>query len=67
MPKDKSRPNITLAQYQRLVEHMAGVCEACGSERSGCEPDARRYTCESCGERQVYGPHEFMMSGRVVI
>jgi hypothetical protein len=32
-----------------------GFCIACGEEASECEPDARRYECEYCGERRVYG------------
>jgi hypothetical protein len=32
-----------------------GLCLACGEDADGCEPDARRYPCECCGERQVYG------------
>ena len=30
-----------------------GFCLSCGNEQGGCEPDARRYQCEACGERQV--------------
>jgi Zn finger protein HypA/HybF involved in hydrogenase expression len=40
-----------------------GLCLACGAEQDGCEPDARRYECESCGERQVYGADEVLMMG----
>lgn len=35
-----------------------GFCLACGFEAEGVEPDARRYECESCGERKVYGAEE---------
>lgn len=38
-----------------------GFCVACGEEQDGCEPDARRYECEHCGERQVYGAAELLM------
>lgn len=38
-----------------------GFCIACGVEAEGCEPDARRYKCESCGERQVYGADELLI------
>ena len=37
-----------------------GFCVACGQEAMGCEPDARRYRCESCGERAVYGAEELV-------
>ena len=43
-----------------------GYCLACGAERDGCEPDARNYECESCGERQVFGAAELLMMGGVV-
>jgi len=56
---------ITLEQYTQLDEDMAGLCTACGSEHFGCEPDAERYKCEACGERKVYGPHWYLMSGMV--
>lgn len=39
-----------------------GFCLACGAEASGVEPDARRYECEACGERQVYGVEELLIS-----
>ena len=37
-----------------------GFCLACGNEQDGCEPDARRYECEACGEKQVYGAEELL-------
>ena len=38
-----------------------GFCIYCGCENDGCEPDAREYECEACGERQVYGCEELLM------
>jgi hypothetical protein len=40
-----------------------GFCLACGAEAFGVEPDARRYTCESCGEPRVYGAEELLIMG----
>jgi hypothetical protein len=40
-----------------------GFCISCGHEQGGCEPDARKYECEACGERQVYGAQELLMMG----
>ena len=37
-----------------------GFCVACGHEQGGCEPDAREYECEACGERKVYGATELL-------
>jgi DNA-directed RNA polymerase subunit RPC12/RpoP len=38
-----------------------GFCVKCGEEASGVEPDARKYECESCGERGVYGAEELLI------
>ena len=40
-----------------------GICLSCGEEADGCEPDAERYTCESCGEKQVYGADQALLCG----
>lgn len=40
-----------------------GACIACGSMADGCEPDAREYECECCGEKKVYGLEELMIMG----
>lgn len=37
-----------------------GFCLACGADAEGCEPDARRYRCEDCDERRVYGAAEVL-------
>jgi hypothetical protein len=39
-----------------------GFCIMCGHEAEGVEPDARRYRCEACGARHVYGADELAMS-----
>lgn len=38
-----------------------GFCVACGEDADGCEPDARKYKCECCGERAVYGAEELLL------
>ena len=38
-----------------------GFCISCGLEQGGCEPDARQYECESCGEDCVYGAEELLL------
>lgn len=40
-----------------------GFCISCGNEQEGCEPDARKYECEACGEKQVYGADELLVVG----
>lgn len=41
----------------------SGFCLACGETQDGCEPDARGYECESCGEHEVFGAEECLMMG----
>lgn len=38
-----------------------GMCLACGNIQGDCEPDARRYKCEVCNERKVYGGQELLI------
>jgi hypothetical protein len=38
-----------------------GFCTACGEDAEGCEPDARNYKCECCGERSVFGAEELLI------
>jgi hypothetical protein len=40
-----------------------GFCLACGADADGVEPDARRYECEMCGAREIYGAEEILMMG----
>lgn len=42
-------------------DEYLGFCIACGNEQDGCEPDARNYECEACGERQVFGAEELLV------
>jgi hypothetical protein len=60
--------NITLGVVLEAVErhHSSldnpGFCIACGEEVDGCEPDARQYECECCGEeKSVYGAEELLL------
>ncbi len=41
-----------------------GFCTECGAEQEGCEPDAREYECESCGEPAVFGAQELLIAGQ---
>ena len=58
---------ITLDAIIAAVEadDYIGICRACGQECMSVEPDAERYTCESCGKPQVYGAEQllFMTAG----
>lgn len=63
----KHHPTITEARILEACERRMtslddpGFCLACGNEQGGCEPDARNYPCESCGERRVYGAEELAL------
>jgi hypothetical protein len=63
----KTHPTITTDRILEACERRMtslddpGFCLACGNEQGGCEPDARRYLCEACGESQVYGAEELAM------
>ena len=63
-PKLK-RITITEAEYRNLTNDNGGFCLACGDEAFGVEPDARRYECESCEQKQVYGAEELLIMGRL--
>ena len=63
----KMHPKITADRIIGACERRMttldnpGFCLACGAEQDGCEPDARRYPCETCGKRAVYGAEELLM------
>lgn len=67
MAKYKLHPSITEQRITRAVMRYAvslddpGFCLACGLEHYGIEPDARRYPCESCGVKAVFGAEEIMV------
>lgn len=52
---------IEACERRRSSLDNPGFCIACGADAEGVEPDARRYECESCGERQVYGAEELLI------
>lgn len=63
----KIHESVTLSRALRLAEESAfgmanpGLCLSCGEDADGCEPDARQYICESCGEPRVFGAEELVM------
>lgn len=65
----KYHPSITEDRVLDACErHMStldnpGFCLACGEDAEGCEPDARGYRCEYCGQRKVYGAEECLLMG----
>ena len=69
MPKIEIHPSVTQARVIEAAQRSMttldnpGICLACGEDADGVEPDARRYVCECCGERAVYGAEELLMMG----
>lgn len=63
----KMHPSLTYevihdAVWRRVMTlDNPGFCITCGNEQGGCEPDARGYTCESCGTPTVYGADELLL------
>ena len=63
----KKHSKVTLDRVMNAVESQTngtnnpGFCIACGNEQEDCEPDAREYKCEECGENEVYGAEELLM------
>lgn len=59
--------NLTLDEVMEAAEEQMyglenpGFCLNCGERHESCEPDARNYECECCGERQVFGAAEILM------
>lgn len=61
----KTSIRISEARYVSLSENYGGFCLTCGAEAYGVEPDARNYTCDVCGEPQVYGVEELLVMGQI--
>lgn len=55
--------NVTLDMILEAAQadEYLGFCLSCGEQANGVEPDARRYECEACSERQVYGAEELLI------
>lgn len=56
---------FTLEEIEAAMADYAGFCTECGAERAMCEPDARKYPCEECGQNSVYGAEELLIMGLV--
>lgn len=54
---------LTMSKIVRAIEsgEYVGFCTACGHKAHNVEPDARNYTCESCGKNEVFGAEELLM------
>ena len=61
----EKRYKPSFKSLERIVNgsNTEGYCLACGRSAGGVEPDARKYTCESCGKPNVYGAEELLLLG----
>ena len=55
-----SRIVAAVEESQRTLDNP-GFCIYCGEEADGCEPDARRYPCDSCNRPGVFGAEELLL------
>ena len=58
-----AKVGITVEMIVDAVEadDCLGYCIECGADAYCVESDARRYPCESCGQRCVYGAEELLL------
>ena len=61
------KPVLTEDEYRSLQNDYAGFCLACGETAYNVEPDARRYVCESCSKRKVYGFEELLLMNLIIL
>lgn len=61
MKKISRKRVLAAVEAEMFGRENPGFCLACGADADGCEPDAREYECESCGERKVYGAAEVLL------
>ena len=56
------KAKITYDQVLQAVERddYTGICVLCGHEQGNCEPDARKYACENCERKSVFGAEELL-------
>ena len=64
-PKKKSILDAARVLEVAEEDEGGGFCVGCGAEQMGCEPDARQYKCEDCGQNKVYGAAELILCGVV--
>jgi hypothetical protein len=63
---------IPVMSTEEMKDIMFGInslgwCLTCGEEVDGVEPDARRYLCEACDNKTVYGYEELLIMDLLII
>lgn len=62
-PIERGPIRVTEEQFNQCLDDNDGLCIRCRKTQSGCEPDARRYECECCGTKTVFGVEELLLMG----
>ena len=58
--------DVSVEEYLEATESYLGFCTECGEFTTPCcEPDARRYRCEECGQYTVFGAEESVLTGLI--
>lgn len=57
------KPSFKSLERSIKADSNDGFCLACGAWQGAVEPDARKYSCESCGAKKVYGAEELLTMG----
>ena len=63
--KDGTVVTVAEGDISGMGYAQLGICRACGAEHDPVEPDARKYPCEECEEKEVYGAQELMIMGEI--
>jgi len=58
---------LTEQDFHDARDEYMGKCLKCGADAYGVEPDARKYKCEVCNTRAVYGIEELFLMGKIDI
>lgn len=59
---------ITIEEYREMEDSFMGWCPHCKEfTRDTTEADAENYDCPECGENDVMGVMNAMMTGAVVV
>lgn len=68
LPRKRWHASITEDRIIELHNRRAtslddpGLCLACGAEAEGVEPDSRNYSCDVCGDTQVFGIEDIVIA-----
>jgi len=63
--KDFYSFKMSESEFIGLDNENEGLCVFCGDSAFGVEPDARKYECESCERKGVYGAQELLLMGLI--